>query len=123
MLARVTPKSKTAQPFNPVAKESDLHDDIIEYCKARGYFYEHNRMDQPTSGALGETDFTIALPGGRTAWVECKAKSKKATKEQNEIIAHLQKLGHTAGVVYSMKEFEELIARTQAGPAPPQSLL
>lgn len=121
MLARTSPKGvPVAKPCNPVKSESDLHEQIIEHCRARGWFYEHNRMDRKTTGALGETDFTIALPGGRTAWIECKAKSKKTTKEQTETIHNLQKLGHTAGVVYSMQEFEELIARAQAGPALPQ---
>lgn len=92
-----------------VNSEGVLHDEIAAYCKARNLVVVHSRMDRPSTTAPGIPDFVIALPGGFTAWVECKTRSGKLTKEQFTIHFLLAKAGHLVGVVRSMDEFINLI--------------
>jgi hypothetical protein len=92
----------TRMPVNaedPIEYESDLHDRIIDYCRAKSYYAVHARMDRRTTVAVGTPDFAIAMPGGRMVWLECKRNGAKATPAQQATIAHLQKLGHIAAVV------------------------
>jgi len=102
---------------DPVEKESDLHDDIIGLCRARGWYYVHSRMDRATTQAKGVSDFVIALDGGVTVWIEAKAKRGKVTTEQLATIAHLKKLGHAAGIAYNMADVADLIVTAQVAAA------
>lgn len=96
-------------PEDAVERESDLHEQIIELCRERGFYPVHSRMDRRTSQALGVPDFIIALPGGKTLFLECKAKGRKATPEQNAAIAHLKSLGHCAEIVNNIERVRELV--------------
>lgn len=100
---------------NPDAceQESELHQQIIDECRRREFYFEHCRMDRKTTNGVGSVDFKIAMPGGRTLWIECKRKKSKTTPAQNAVIAHLRKLGHTAAVVWSFQEFINLINQHQ----------
>lgn len=89
----------------PVKKESELHDEIIQYCKSRGWFNVHSRMDRASTQAKGIPDFLIAMPHGVTWWIECKSKGGKPTKEQQDVHAFLHHLGHRYALVYSFQEF------------------
>jgi hypothetical protein len=62
-------------------------------------------MDVPQTAGIGTPDFVVALPGGRTVWVECKTAKGKLTQPQAAWIAALNKVGHRAVVVRSMAEF------------------
>jgi hypothetical protein len=81
-----------------VTRERDLHDDIDEYCRSKGYLVIHARMDRESTIAVGIPDFTIFMPN-RAVFIECKARNGKTTTEQLAKIAHARKLGFTAEVV------------------------
>lgn len=89
--------------------ESKLHDEIIQYCRANGFYYVHSRMDRKSTNGVGTADFIIALPNGVTAWIECKAKNRKQSTEQLAAEAWLKKLGHNYHLVRSLSEFLEAV--------------
>lgn len=88
------------------ALERDLHDQIIDLCRSRGWFYVHSRMDRKSTTGVGTPDFVIALPGGATLWLECKRKGGKTTTEQAAALAQLRRNGHLACVVDSFEAAE-----------------
>ena len=92
-----------------VGDEGRLHDEITAYCKARNLVFVHSRMDRPSTIAPGLPDFVIAMPGGCTAWVECKTRSGKLTKEQFTVHYLLATARHLVGVVRSYDEFLRFI--------------
>ncbi|MDE2105165.1 MAG: VRR-NUC domain-containing protein [Patescibacteria group bacterium] len=92
----------------PVAHESDLHDQIIAECKRRGWKYVHSRMDRKTTVGEGVCDFIIYADGGKMFHVECKALKGKLSMEQLAFIAWVEKLGHKVHVVTSFGEFLEV---------------
>lgn len=90
-------------------KEGNLHAAIIQYCKSKGWYYVHSRMDRQTTTAIGVPDFILALPNGVVWWIECKAKGKKLTPEQLSVGVMLNHLHQNYAVVYSMEEFMEIV--------------
>lgn len=125
---RLTPQDLAAMGYSPdgtklapvatkpspaVAREADLHDDILAYCRARGWPVVHSRMDVPTTSGVGTPDFVIALPQGRTLWVEAKAASGKLRPEQAAWLAALRLRCHVADVVRSMEEFIALVGEAR----------
>lgn len=106
MWQRLRPKRTGQEPVGePVGHERDLHDQIAAWCKQRGLFYVHSRMDKPTHYSLGTPDFIIACPSGLTLWIECKAKGGKQTPTQAGVAMMLERTGHRFRLVHSMKEF------------------
>lgn len=95
----------SVKPVDAVDKESKLHAQILEECKGRGWPVHHARMDRPATCGVGTPDFAIALPNGRTVWIEAKSKTGKLSREQAAWIAALRRHGHAAEVVRSMSEF------------------
>ncbi len=91
------------------ASEAKLHDQIIEECKRRGWYYVHSRMDRATTTALGVPDFIIAAPDGRTFWIEAKSKTGKLKSEQLGALQWLTRFGHRAEVVRSLEELLKVI--------------
>lgn len=89
----------------PATDESKLHEQIIAECRRRGWYYVHSRMDRRTTTALGVVDFIIAADGGRTFWIEAKARNKKPTREQAGAIHWLANLGHKSIVVHNLDGF------------------
>ena len=89
----------------PVDREKDLHDQIEEFCISQGFLYRHDRMDKKTTGQVGWPDYTIFAPNRAVAFIECKAKGKKATTAQLAKLAHARKLGFEAVVVDSYQDF------------------
>jgi hypothetical protein len=107
--ARHIPKTRLPAPADAVDRESDLHDQIIQFCKDKGWYYVHSRRDKRTTNQVGCPDFILAGEMGNTYWVECKRKGGKPSTAQLAAMAHLNKLRHCAGIVSSMSEFMELI--------------
>jgi len=91
----------------PVERERDLHDDIMTWCKSQWpqIKFRHARMDRATTEELGCEDFTLFLPEGRVAHIECKKKGQKQTQEQLAWACQLGRLGHKVSVVTNMEEF------------------
>lgn len=108
-------RKQPLEPANAYAgPEKNLHDKIEDDLRRRRWFYEHNRMDMATTGALGETDFTIAAPLGVSAWLEVKRKGKKLTKEQNIARHCLLALGHLWFLIYSMEDYDAAMVIVEA---------
>lgn len=74
--------------------ESDLHDHVIEWCRAHALYVVHSRMDRRTTQARGVPDFIIAFPHGVTLWLELKRLKQKPTPEQSGSLMALGVLGH-----------------------------
>src|SRR5688572_4019426 len=88
-----------------VAKESELHADILAECKKRGWIAFHGSMAHSTYRTEGEPDFVILANNGRLIMIECKTRTGKLSPEQLGIQQWAAKLGHTIHVVRSMEEF------------------
>lgn len=106
--------SKTATLQRGDSKESDIHEKILAYCRSKGWPVVHSRMDVPQTAGIGTPDFVIALPEGRTAWVEAKTSKGKISQEQLAWMAALRCNGHLAAVVRSFDEFIILIAKERS---------
>lgn len=89
-------------------RESDLHDQVTDECRRRGWLWVHARMDKATHATIGCPDFIILADGNRTLWVECKRKDGKLSKEQQAFKAMAEKLGHKVHIVRSLTEFVTL---------------
>jgi len=94
-----------------VQRESDLHEEIVAFCRSMVWPCHHSRMDRPATCGVGTPDFAIAIPGGVTVWVEAKAKGGKLRPEQAAWLASLRRVGHVAEVVHSMDEFRSVIGK------------
>lgn len=105
MLARTSLKEATPSVGSPVAREKDLHKQILSYCQSRGFICFHSRMDRRPTNQMGTPDIICALDNGRTIYVECKRKGAKCTPAQNAMLAWLAKNNQVAVVVTSLEEF------------------
>ena len=103
--ARLEPKQHTSK--TGVDKESDLHADIIQYCRSKGWLFFHGAMCAETHRTEGEPDFLIFRPGGFLL-VECKTRTGKLSIAQQSVSAQAKQLGHTVHIVRSMEEFLKL---------------
>lgn len=95
-----------------VDKESDLHDQIYDWCRAKGFIALHSSMAERTTRNKGEWDYTIigSIEEIPKVWfVECKSKDGKLTMEQHAMITHAESHGHKVHVVRSMEEFIKVI--------------
>ena len=57
----------------------------------------------------GWPDLTLALPGGRTLYLELKAPKGRVSEAQEYIHARLRSLGHQVEVVRSVEEVQQLL--------------
>lgn len=94
----------------PAEDECDLHNQIIDYCKSKGWQYLHGSMAERTHRTLGEPDFIILAHGSQLRMVECKSRSGKLSLDQQGFIAHAAKNGHVVYVIRSMEEFVKLFS-------------
>lgn len=115
MLARTSKAAPQVQQHD--GPESDLHEQILDYCASRGWLVCHSRMDRRSTVAVGMCDFIIAADLGVSYWVEVKRKgSKKPTAEQLGMIAWAKKLGHRAAIVWGMNDFLTLVNEHKTTP-------
>lgn len=99
-----------------VTEEDQLHYDILDECKRRGWPAIHSRMDKPTGQTPGVPDFIIPTnlpePDRRTLYIECKAKGKKQSTAQKGFQMVLEMNGHPYHLIFSYQEFLEIIKPT-----------
>ena len=113
MKARIASKMPTEKRTpNAVDREGDLHDYIIGYCKARGWYYVHSRTDRRTTTAIGVPDFIIATYGGKVLWVEVKIKGNKPSIAQRAVGIMLRHLGQDYALIYSIDSFLDFVDKT-----------
>lgn len=92
-----------------VEEEDTLQDDIVEYCRAKGWICLRNPMNEENRRMPGEPDFDIAADGGNRIWVECKSKTGKLRPKQAEFMAWAEKLGHKVHLVFNLEQFHALM--------------
>jgi hypothetical protein len=90
-------------------KESELHAQIFDECRRRGWIALHGAMSERTHRTDGEADFSIMASGGRRFDIECKTRTGKLSPAQLAHHHHAKTLGHTIHVVRSFEEFLKLI--------------
>ncbi len=98
-----------AERGNGVSREAELHEEVFDECRRRGWIALHGSMAERTCRTLGEPDFVILADGGRVVLVECKSRSGKLSPAQAALKRHAEKLGHTVHVVRSMEDFLKLL--------------
>src|SRR5512137_685484 len=94
---------------NGAIRERELHEEIFDECRRRGWVALHGSMAERTCRTLGEPDFVILADGGRVFFVECKSRSGRLSPAQAALKHHAEKLGHTVHVVRSMEDFLQLL--------------
>lgn len=97
-----------------VSMESDLHDAIMQECKARGWLFFHSRMDKRATISVGCPDFVILCNDGKTLLVEAKAKKGKLSDAQLRVKAFAHILGHTIHTVRNIEQFRAITDGAQA---------
>jgi len=117
----LNPSEKMDKSSDADIRESDLHADILNECKRRGWIAFHGSMAHSTFRTPGEPDFVIladaALPftsdpaKPRIFLIEVKTRVGKLSPDQLAIHAWAAKLGHTVHVVRSFAEFLEVVAK------------
>jgi len=115
---RITPQdlhsfeaAQEAQRLAPdaVDLEEKLAQDIIGECNRRGWLWFRSRTDLASTRREGEWDFEILADGGRTFRIECKRRGEKERPEQLGLRLWAERLGHRVAVVWSFRQFLEVI--------------
>lgn len=93
-------------------KEAALHTEIMAWCETQWprWMYVHCRMDKRSTVAVGAPDFILFGPNGRVLCIECKAKGKKRSPEQNAWAYQMKVLGHEIHLVRNWSEFQQLVS-------------
>jgi len=91
--------------------ESVLSNKIRQYCEKMGYPCLIFRQSKQVKGLVpaGWPDCSIALPGGRTVWIELKNKAGRLSDEQKMYKLMFMALGHEWYEVRSYKRFLEIV--------------
>lgn len=105
-LERANPKSNLFS--QGVANESELHNQILDACKQRGWYVIHSRMDRPSTNGVGAPDFVV-VTNASVVFIECKSKTGKLRPEQQAVAKWLETLGKKLHVVRSIQEFHEVV--------------
>lgn len=96
--------AEEAKP-GPAGREKHLHDQIQTDCNRRGWVTFHGATHKRAWRTKGEPDFSIAIPGGITLWVECKTRDGTLSPEQIDVEAKLRALDHRHFVVRDLAEW------------------
>jgi hypothetical protein len=102
-------KTEPVQDAKAVEDESELHRDVLAYCRQKGWICIHASMVHKTHATIGAPDCTIVADRGRIFLVELKAKTGKLSAEQNALKFWAEQLGTTIHVVRSMEQFLKVI--------------
>lgn len=84
--------------------EREIQADILQFCRLKGWPYDCPTFGKKTRVSIGRPDIIIALPGGKTAWVEVKMPKGLLSAEQATYLGRLGVLGHNIIVPTSAKE-------------------
>lgn len=119
MLARTGQEPPTDKTTEGAADEVALQEEIITFCRSRGWWVDYSRPDLPTTRTKGSPDLFIFRDGGKLLVIECKSKNGKLRPEQLGVKLMLEKLGHTVHVVRSFEQFMLLLAADGKTPSLP----
>jgi VRR-NUC domain-containing protein len=73
------------------------------------YFWQ--RLDKRATGKPGTPDFIVALPGGKTHWIEFKSAEGTLSPVQSATLKNLVILGHSTFIAHSGAQAIALVAR------------
>lgn len=114
LLARTQPVRRPPDDIGD-QPESRLHEQIMDYCRSKGWLCIHSRMDRPTTQQRGVADCIVITP--RTvAFVELKRKGRKCSMDQLAFAAQVKKLRWPHAVVYTLEEFTGFMATLESNP-------
>jgi hypothetical protein len=102
-------------PEGTSIKEIPLHNEIMRHCSEQWprWKYIRARSDRESTIAEGCQDFTIFLPSGRVACIECKSKTGKLSPAQRDWAHEMKALGHTVHECRSFEQFLNIIEQIQ----------
>jgi hypothetical protein len=110
MLAKCNRLKRLEQTaLGSIQKEAELHEQILAYCRSKGWIAYHGRMDQVSHQTIGQPDFIIVAEAPKFYMIECKRPGGKLSTAQLAILAWTKKLGHPYHIVHSMEEFVEVV--------------
>lgn len=108
--ARNRPKSSPDSiPEAFEGREAQLHDLCLAEARRRRFYVVHSRTDQRTTQQKGIPDLILAIPDGKTLWIELKVGKNKLTVEQEAAGVALKALGHDFSECRSFDEFLKVI--------------
>ena len=87
--------------------ERTLQERIERYCEEHGFYYFHDRSRG--ANRPGHPDLVIAMPSGRTLWLELKSRQGRLSQEQKQVILRLLACSHEAHEVRSFRQFLKII--------------
>jgi hypothetical protein len=73
------------------------------------YFWQ--RLDKRATGKPGTPDFIVALPGGKTLWIELKSADGTLSVPQAATFKNLARLGYSTSICHSGSQAIALVAR------------
>lgn len=110
-------RSKMCIKPEPVKTEADpgpesmLQEKIEKYLHECGYYFFHDRSRGKNHA--GHPDLVIALPGGKTIWIELKSKHGRLSSEQSRTRQKLLFHGHEWHEIRSFKSFIDIITKAK----------
>jgi Holliday junction resolvase-like predicted endonuclease len=106
-LARQRPKQSA--PAQGCDDEAELHRQILDECRRRGWMTFHGAMAHRTFRVPGEPDFIIIQDTGKLLMVEAKTRTGKLSTDQQAVHAWAARLSHKIHTVRSYEEFLNLL--------------
>lgn len=91
------------------ANERDLHNQIFDECRKRGWIAFHGSMSDRTHRTEGEPDFIILANRGRSFFIECKTRLGKLSPAQNALWHQSRHLGHVIHIVRAIEDFHAIV--------------
>lgn len=99
-------KSHTEAPTEHFAgPEKALHELCLAEARRRRFYVVHSRTDQRTTQQKGTPDLILAMPKGKTVWIEIKVGKNQLSPEQAAAGYCLRALDHHFYVVRNFAEF------------------
>lgn len=95
----------STQPPKSKVLEREIHEQIAEECRRRGWIFFHGSMAHKTHRTVGEPDFLVMANNGRFFAIEAKTSTGKLSPEQQSLRAWAEKLGHKVHLVRSLQDF------------------
>ncbi len=108
--SRNAPKHRRGEPLVGCEDESELHEQIINYCNSQWPKWKviRARMDKKSTLAKGVHDMTIFHPKG-VLCIECKTRVSKPSDDQRDWIFEMKRIGHTVHIVRDFDSFLSIV--------------